>query len=131
MSVYMWFKSPNKRLEMPGIEPVNPSLPEQHHICREREREGEKQTDIQTNTCIDLDRQTNKQIDRHTEKCNRHTQRHCPHLRVFNMRGSSPAHPVRERSGLVVECLTRDREAAGSSLTGVTALWSLNKTHLS
>ena len=28
----------------------------------------------------------------------------------------------RERSGLVVECLTRDRRAAGSSLTGVTAL---------
>ena len=27
----------------------------------------------------------------------------------------------RERSGSVVECLTRDREAAGSSLTGVTA----------
>ena len=37
----------------------------------------------------------------------------------------------RERSGSVVECLTRDREAAGSSLTGVTALLSLNKTHLS
>ena len=37
----------------------------------------------------------------------------------------------RERSGLVVECLTRDRRAAGSSLTGVTALWSLSKTHLS
>ena len=37
----------------------------------------------------------------------------------------------RERSGSVVECLTRDREAAGSSLTGVTALWSLSKTHLS
>ena len=31
----------------------------------------------------------------------------------------------------VVECFTRDREAAGSSLTGVTALWSLSKTHLS
>ena len=46
------------------------------------------------------------------------------------MRGSSPQHPVRERSGLVVECLTRDRGAAGSSLTGVTALWSLSKTHL-
>ena len=30
-----------------------------------------------------------------------------------------------------VECLTRDREAAGSSLTGVTALWSLSKAHLS
>ena len=30
----------------------------------------------------------------------------------------------RERSGSVVEYLTRDREAAGSSLTGVTALWS-------
>ena len=36
-----------------------------------------------------------------------------------------------ERSGSVVECLTRDRGAAGSSLTGVTALWSLGKTHLS
>ena len=31
-----------------------------------------------------------------------------------------------ERSGSVVECLTRDRGAAGSSLTGVTALWSLS-----
>ena len=47
------------------------------------------------------------------------------------MRGSSPPHPVRERIGLVVECLTRDRGAAGSSLTGVTAQWSLSKTHLS
>ena len=36
-----------------------------------------------------------------------------------------------ERSGSVVECLTRDRGVAGSSLTGVTALWSLSKTHLS
>ena len=36
-----------------------------------------------------------------------------------------------ERSGSVVKCLTRDRMAAGSSLTGVTALWSLSKTHLS
>ena len=36
-----------------------------------------------------------------------------------------------ERSGSVVECLTRDRRAGGSSLTGVTALWSLSKTHLS
>ena len=36
-----------------------------------------------------------------------------------------------ERSGSVVECLTRDRRVAGSSLTGVTALWSLSKTHLS
>ena len=34
-------------------------------------------------------------------------------------------------SGSVVECLTRDRRAAGSSLTCVTALWSLSKTHLS
>ena len=38
---------------------------------------------------------------------------------------------LRERSGSVVECLTRDQEAAGSSLTGVTAFWSLSKTHLS
>ena len=35
-----------------------------------------------------------------------------------------------ERSGSMIECLIRDREAAGSSLTGVTALWSLSKTHL-
>ena len=34
-----------------------------------------------------------------------------------------------EYSGSVVECLTRDQEAVGSSLTGVTALWSLSKTH--
>ena len=31
-------------------------------------------------------------------------------------------HLNRERSGSVVECLTRDRRAAGSSLTGVTVL---------
>ena len=36
-----------------------------------------------------------------------------------------------QRSGSVVECLTQDRGAAGSSLTGVTALWYLSKTHLS
>ena len=36
---------------------------------------------------------------------------------------------LRECNGSVVECLTRDREAAGLSLTGVTALWSLGKTH--
>ena len=36
-----------------------------------------------------------------------------------------------EHSGSVVECLTGDREAAGSSLTGITALWSLSKTYLS
>ena len=36
-----------------------------------------------------------------------------------------------KRSGSVVECLTGDRRVAGSSLTGVTALWSLSKTHLS
>ena len=37
----------------------------------------------------------------------------------------------RERSRLVVEGLTRDWEAADTSLTGVTELWSLSKTHLS
>ena len=31
----------------------------------------------------------------------------------------------------VVECLTRDREATGLNFTGVAALWSLSKTHLS
>ena len=43
----------------------------------------------------------------------------------------SSKHNGRERSGSVVECLTQDRRAVGSSLTGVTALWSLSKTHLS
>ena len=38
---------------------------------------------------------------------------------------------LRGRCGTVVECLTPPRGAAGSSLTGVTALWSLSKTHLS
>ena len=37
----------------------------------------------------------------------------------------------RERFGSVVEFFTRDRGAAGSSLTSVTVLWSLSKTHLS
>ena len=40
-------------------------------------------------------------------------------------------HHISELGSAVVECLTRDRGAAGSSLTGVTALWSLSKTHLS
>ena len=40
-------------------------------------------------------------------------------------------HFIWERSGSVVECLTRDRRVAGSSLTGVIALWSLSKTHSS
>ena len=38
---------------------------------------------------------------------------------------------IGERSGSVVECLTQDRGAGGSSRTGVTVLWSLSKTHLS
>ena len=45
--------------------------------------------------------------------------------------GRTVSSPNWERSGSVVECLTRDRRVAGSSLTGVTALWSLSKTHLS
>ena len=40
--------------------------------------------------------------------------------------GISPTQKLhREPSGSVIECLTRDREATGSSLTGVTASWSL------
>ena len=48
-----------------------------------------------------------------------------------NMLQSSHYGTARERSDSVVQCLTRDRGAAGSSLTGVTALWSLSKTHYS
>ena len=36
-----------------------------------------------------------------------------------------------ERSGSVVDYLTQDRRVGGSSLTSVTALWSLSKTYLS
>ena len=38
---------------------------------------------------------------------------------------------VGEHSDSAVGCLTRDQEAAGLSLTGITALWSLSKRHLS
>ena len=42
---------------------------------------------------------------------------------LISTRDYSPAATqTRERSGSVVECLTRDRRAAGSSLIGVTAL---------
>ena len=51
--------------------------------------------------------------------------------RFFKYRTAFLKKSARERSGSVVECLTRDRRAAGSSLIGVTALWSLSKTHLS
>ena len=35
------------------------------------------------------------------------------------------------KGSAVAQCLTRHREAAGSSLNDVTAVWSLIKTHLS
>ena len=40
--------------------------------------------------------------------------------------GNCVYNKTRERSDSVVECLTQDREGP----TGVTALWSLSKTHL-
>ena len=52
-------------------------------------------------------------------------------LNVFLIISKTYLEIMRERSGSVVECLTRDRRAAGSSLTAVTALLSLSKTHLS
>ena len=60
------------------------------------------------------------------------------HLQVFYLTDISTLSQLvstsgcnRDSSGSVVECLTQDIGAAGSSLTGVTALWSLSKTHLS
>ena len=52
---------------------------------------------------------------------------------TFNIIKHTHTCPIssRERSGSVVECLTQDQMAVGSSLTSVTALWSLSKTHLS
>ena len=44
--------------------------------------------------------------------------------------GSALSMYGRECSGSVVGCLIRDRRAAGLSLTSVTALLSLSKTHL-
>ena len=43
----------------------------------------------------------------------------------------SVCHTLWEISDSVVEFLPKDRGAAGSSLTGFTALWSLSKSHLS
>ena len=51
--------------------------------------------------------------------------------KTFFMLNSAEHEIYREGSGSVVECLTWDRGAAGSSLTGITVLWSLSKTHLS
>ena len=55
----------------------------------------------------------------------------CPNHNTCNALNSPIAVSPRERSGSVVERLTQDRRAVGSSFTGVTALWSLSKTHLS
>ena len=48
---------------------------------------------------------------------------------MFKLMGKKIITIFRERRGSVVECLTRDRRATGSSLTGVTLLLSLSKTH--
>ena len=58
---------------------------------------------------------------------------HVNHLQGNNgvLLDSKPHWTLRERSGSVVDCLTWDRRAAGSSLIGVTVLWSLSKTYLS
>ena len=54
---------------------------------------------------------------------------------LYTYQARTPRHhqvqQIREGCGSVVECLTRDLGATGSSLTGVTALWSLSKTHKS
>ena len=49
---------------------------------------------------------------------------HGQFLRIY---GRNWANALRERSGSVVECLTRDQEAEESSLTGVIVLWSLKR----
>ena len=54
-----------------------------------------------------------------------------PGLKIYWPFKFSTGRTIWERSGSVVECLTGDRGAAGSSLNGITALWSLSKIHLS
>ena len=56
---------------------------------------------------------------------------HCLKKYLFSGFWSSNGISLLELCGSVVECLTRDRRAVGLSLTGVTAMWSLSKTHLS
>ena len=64
---------------------------------------------------------------------------HCFQTRVFHFDEVTGAEHLLgkihcilwERSGSVVECFTRDQGAVGLSLTGVAALWSLSKAHLS
>ena len=50
---------------------------------------------------------------------------------LLSLPGSLYTFFIVDSSGSVVECLTCERGAAGSSLTGLTALWSFSKTHLS
>ena len=69
--------------------------------------------------------QTLLKLDLGTRVCdNQHSRTSLSSINVSDIAGE-------ERSGSVVECLTRDLGATGSSLTSVTALWSLSKTHLS
>ena len=56
---------------------------------------------------------------------------HDPNKALMNNFQSVPYNPQNLLCQSVVECLTQDRGAGGSSLTGVTASWSLSKTHLS
>ena len=51
-------------------------------------------------------------------------------LNLFVSNLQSYSYFFEEGSGSVVECLTKDQRAVGSSLSSVTALWSLSKTHL-
>ena len=49
------------------------------------------------------------------------------YLALFNTISTSYFQLIWERSDSVVECMTRDREAGGSSLTGVTVMLSLSE----
>ena len=63
-----------------------------------------------------------KSFDERIINCTYAIQEHMLGIAVFFANNAPTLPTKRERSGSVVECLTRDRRAAGSSLTGVTAL---------
>ena len=82
--------------------------------------------------CIKLKAQLNLKLQRLTKFFLLFTKLSCCNAQYFLYKHLClHSNPCRERSGSVVECLTRDQRATGSSLTGVTALWSLSKTHFS
>ena len=68
----------------------------------------------------------NSDIDRHLSALGLQSETELEHDSETGEDTYSNCYAEWERSGSVVECLTRDRRPAGSSLTGITVLRSLS-----